>query len=72
MVKKLFISGGFGEKFNNDFIDLSNLILLDRFPEGTAVYITEESFWKNVLFSNQNSINAKNSVSFYNKFLVNQ
>ncbi len=71
MVKKLFSSGGFGKSFNNDFIDFSNICLLNRFPEGTAIFITNDSYWRSFLLSHKDNSFARLSADFYENKLSN-
>ena len=69
LLTKLFDGGGFGKSFNNDFIDFSNLSLLDSFPVGSAVYLTDESIWRNFMYENKEYLPIKASIKFYERFL---
>lgn len=65
---KLFEGVEFGKPFNNDFIDFTNVGLLDKFPVGDAVYLTEEFTWTKILYENKNNPQAQETIRFYKRF----
>ena len=70
MVKNLFNSGGFGKTLNNDFIDFSNMILVEKFSNCDAVFMTYEKKWKEFLETQSRNMYANYSNQFCEEYLI--
>lgn len=70
LVERLFNSGGFGKSINNDFTDFSNLILLESFNPGEAVYLTYEKSWLSFLESHKDNPFVIDTITFCKKYEV--
>ena len=71
MVEKLFNSGGFGERFSNDFIDFSNLLMIERFYPGETVYLTGDKKWTRFMELHKDNPFVKQSIEFSEQFQAN-
>lgn len=65
LVKRLFVSSGFGKTLNNDFIDFSNMILIEKFQVGQAIYITTDKPWQDFLFQHKDNDYVAPTINFY-------
>ena len=73
MLSKLFNNnrGGFGKKFNNSFIDFTNLSVLELIPDGSCVYMTSDKEWIDFLFRIHEQKQMKcvdDTIGFYKMF----
>ena len=68
MIKGPFERGGFGKDFGNDFIDITNIGLLELYNCDEAIYMTSDSKWKNILLNNCNYRFLSKTINFYSNF----
>lgn len=70
LLHRVFDSNGFGKTFSNDFIDMTNLCIVEHFRLGFAAYLTVDKAWQEFIFDNQKNPHTKASLYFYNNFLL--
>ena len=68
MLKGPFERGGWGKDFGNNFIDITNIGLLELYNCDEAIYMTSDLRWKNILLNNCNNPFLSETINFYKKF----